>query len=127
MVAAFFAETKPAMRAKALQQHLATVSGAFADVDLPAAAQDLRQRLVAGEKGITPFHWDLEFPEVFGEERGGVDVFVGNPPFAGNNTFVQVYPEGILDWFKQLHPESGGAMRSRSPLLPPLLPPLAYR
>jgi hypothetical protein len=108
MVAAFFAETKPAMRAKALQQHLATVSGAFADVDLPAAAQDLRQRLVAGEKGITPFHWDLEFPEVFGEERGGFDVFVGNPPFAGNNTFVQVYPEGILDWFKQLHPESGG-------------------
>ena len=108
MVAAFFAEAKPAMRAKALQQHLATVSGAFADVDLPAAAQELRQRLVAGEKGITPFHWDLEFPEVFGEERGGFDVFVGNPPFAGNNTFVQVYPEGILDWFKQLHPESGG-------------------
>jgi len=35
-------------------------------------------------------------------------VFVGNPPFAGNNTLVQGYPEGILDWFKQLHAESGG-------------------
>ena len=108
MVAAFFAETKPAMRAKALQQHLATVSGEFVDVALPAAAQELRQRLAAGEKGITPFHWDLEFPEVFGEERGGFDVFVGNPPFAGKNTIAEGSPDGILDWFKQLHPESHG-------------------
>jgi len=108
MVAAFFAETKPAMRAKALQQHLATVSGAFADVDLPAAAQELRQRLVAGEKGLTPFHWDLEFPEVFGDGRGGFDVFVGNPPFAGKNTIAEGSPAAILDWFKQLHPESHG-------------------
>jgi hypothetical protein len=108
MVAAFFAETKTAMRAKALQQHLATVSGAFVDVALPAAARELRQRLVAGEKGIRPFHWDLEFPEVFGEGRGGFDVFVGNPPFAGKNTIAEGSPDGILDWFKQLHPESHG-------------------
>jgi hypothetical protein len=108
MVAAFFAETKPAMRAKALQQHLATVSGEFVDVALPAAAQELRQRLAAGEKGITPFHWDLEFPEVFGEGRGGFDVFVGNPPFAGKNTIAEGSPDGILDWFKQLHAESHG-------------------
>lgn len=31
--------------------------------------------------GLTPFHWELEFPEVFG--RGGFDAFVGNPPFIG--------------------------------------------
>ena len=30
-----------------------------------------------------PFHWPLEFPEVFGRENGGFDVFVGNPPFMG--------------------------------------------
>lgn len=29
------------------------------------------------------FHWPLEFPEVFGRERGGFDAIVGNPPFAG--------------------------------------------
>lgn len=28
-----------------------------------------------------PFHWPLEFPEVF--EEGGFDVIVGNPPFMG--------------------------------------------
>jgi len=79
LVAAFFAETKPAMREKERKQHLATISGVFVDAELPEAAQKLRQRLVEGDKGITPFHWDLEFPEVFDEKRGGFDVFVGNP------------------------------------------------
>lgn len=31
---------------------------------------------------LTPFHWPLEFPEVFVE--GGFSAFVGNPPFLGN-------------------------------------------
>lgn len=31
-----------------------------------------------------PFHWPLEFPEVFVSERSGFDAFVGNPPFLGN-------------------------------------------
>ncbi len=30
-----------------------------------------------------PFHWALEFPEVFARERGGFDGIVGNPPFSG--------------------------------------------
>jgi hypothetical protein len=108
MVAAFFAESKDAMRLKARKQYLATISGEFVDDGLPAATQDLRQKLVAGDKGITPFHWDLEFPEVFGEGRDGFDVFVGNPPFAGKNTIAEGSPAGILDWYKQLHPESHG-------------------
>lgn len=32
----------------------------------------------------TPFHWVLEFPEVFGRKGAqGFDAFVGNPPFQG--------------------------------------------
>lgn len=30
-----------------------------------------------------PFHWELEFPEVFFGERGGFNAFIGNPPFQG--------------------------------------------
>jgi hypothetical protein len=30
-----------------------------------------------------PFHWALEFPEVFLRELAGFDVIVGNPPFIG--------------------------------------------
>lgn len=32
----------------------------------------------------TPFHWPLEFPEVFVRQRPGFDTFIGNPPFIGN-------------------------------------------
>jgi hypothetical protein len=32
---------------------------------------------------LTPFHWELEFPEVFGRDNPGFDAIVGNPPFVG--------------------------------------------
>jgi len=35
------------------------------------------------EESPRPFHWPLEFPEVFARERGGFDAVVGNPPFLG--------------------------------------------
>ena len=38
----------------------------------------------------TPFHWPLEFPEVFGEERRGFDATVGNPPFLGGKRISTV-------------------------------------
>ncbi len=42
--------------------------------------------LKEGPKGIMPFHWELEFPEVFRIEKvaaatSGFDAIVGNPPF----------------------------------------------
>ena len=51
---------------------------------LEAAAASLR----AGAHSITPFHWQVEFPEVFTRENGGFDAIVGNPPFAGKNTII---------------------------------------
>ena len=108
MVAAFFAGSKPKERADKQEVYLAMLSGTFGDDGLTDSVQEIRARLAAGERGIRPFHWDLEFPEVFGIEGGGFDVFVGNPPFAGKNTIADGSPNGILDWFKQLHPESHG-------------------
>ncbi|MCP9883343.1 N-6 DNA methylase [Cyanobium sp. Alchichica 3B3-8F6] len=108
MVAAFFDAPKPKDRPDKQQVYLALLSGNFNDAALQGSIQEIRERLAAGEKGITPFHWDLEFPEVFGDGRSGFDVFVGNPPFAGKNTIAEGSPDGILDWFKQLHAESHG-------------------
>lgn len=31
-----------------------------------------------------PFHWPVEFPEVFLRDNGGYDAIVGNPPFKGS-------------------------------------------
>jgi hypothetical protein len=42
-------------------------------------------------RGRRPFHWPVEFPEVFG--RGGFDAFVGNPPFLGGKRLTTVLGE----------------------------------
>ncbi|MBM3227182.1 MAG: class I SAM-dependent DNA methyltransferase, partial [Candidatus Tectomicrobia bacterium] len=57
---------------------------------------------------VTPFHWEIEFPEVFGREYGGFDAIVGNPPFAGKNTLINSHRDGYLDWLKTMHEEAHG-------------------
>lgn len=49
-------------------------------------------------KPLAPFHWELEFPEVFGGAAGGFAVFVGNPPFAGTNTILGGNADGYLEY-----------------------------
>ncbi|MBM5825652.1 MAG: SAM-dependent methyltransferase [Cyanobacteria bacterium M_surface_10_m2_119] len=108
LVAAFFNGKKPKDREELKQLYLAaTLQHSSAD-ELKDELAELLERLREGEKGIQPLHWQLAFPDVFGRPEPSFDVLVGNPPFAGNNTLIQGYPEGILEWFKQLHPESGG-------------------
>jgi len=46
-------------------------------------AEALAEKASPQLKGVRPFHWVLEFPEVF--ERGGFDAVVGNPPFLGGD------------------------------------------
>lgn len=45
-----------------------------------------------------PFHWPLEFPEVFTQLRGGFDVVVGNPPFLGGWRITGVAGTAYRDW-----------------------------
>ena len=56
-----------------------------------------------------PFHWPLEFPEVFDRDNPGFDAIVGNPPFAGKNTTIAVNADHYLDWLRVLHPGAHGA------------------
>jgi len=64
------------------------------DADLPAAKPPRR-----------PFHWPLEFPEVFQRENGGFDAIVGNPPFMGgqriSGTFGKTYREYLVRWLAE--------------------------
>lgn len=57
---------------------------------------------------VEPFHWEIEFPEVFGRENPGFDAIIGNPPFAGKNTILNANVLGYMDWLKQMHIESHG-------------------
>lgn len=45
-----------------------------------------------------PFHWPLEFPEVFGNERDGFDAFIGNPPFLGGQRISGALGTCYRDW-----------------------------
>ncbi len=60
-----------------------------------------------------PFHWPIEFPEVFtvdakGKLVGGFDAIVGNPPFMGGSRISGTLGVGFLDWLKAVHEESHG-------------------
>jgi hypothetical protein len=68
----------------------------------------LVEEAAAAGPPLAPFHWGIEFPEVFGRETPGFDAFVGNPPFAGKNTLVAGNPVGYLDWLKQIHEGAHG-------------------
>ncbi|MFN4866426.1 MAG: Eco57I restriction-modification methylase domain-containing protein [Cyanobium sp.] len=108
MVAAFFDAPKAKDRADKQEVYLAMLSGAFNDEGLQDSIQEIRDRLAAGDKGITPFHWDLEFPEVFGDERGGFDTFVGNPPFAGHSLLASSAHPSYTEWLRQVNAEAQG-------------------
>ena len=60
------------------------------------------------EPPLAPFHWEIEFPEVFERDNPGFDAVVGNPPFAGKNTVAAANVAGYPDWLKQVHAGSHG-------------------
>jgi hypothetical protein len=105
VVSAFFAADKAKPREKARAEVESQISGAPIRLDLlEAKAHGLR----AGEFGIAPFHWQLEFPEVFSRANGGFDAMVGNPPFAGKNTIINGNRANYLPWLQALHEGAHG-------------------
>ena len=115
--AAFFEGTKPKERETKRAEYAAVVIEGRAD----QFRGDLEERRRADQR-LAPFHWELEFPEVFervpsaGSARGncsqekppGFDAIVGNPPFAGKNSLAAGNVAGYPDWLKQIHAESHG-------------------
>ena len=115
VVAAFFSADKPKDREKRRIELRDLTETALPEKN--ATACDAVEQAVAefrrGPKGVAPFHWELEFPEVFAaylkdHEDGGFDVIVGNPPFAGKNTLINANANAFPDWLKQIHPGSHG-------------------
>jgi len=58
--------------------------------------------------GWRPFHWQIEFPEVFLRDNSGFDAIVGNPPFAGKNTIAATSGPRYLPWLQTLHEGAHG-------------------
>jgi len=106
VLSTFFAEEKPKARERRRVEIESWVSGVGeARWDgLKAAAKSLR----VGKPPIVPFHWQIEFPEVFQRENPGFDGIVGNPPFAGKNTISAGNHEHYLSWLQALHTGAHG-------------------
>lgn len=106
VLSAFFTEDKPKAREKRRVDIESWVSGiGEAKWDaLRAVAQSLR----AGKHPIDPFHWQIEFPEVFRRDNPGFDAIVGNPPFAGKNTIIGGNRPHYLPWLQTLHEGAHG-------------------
>jgi hypothetical protein len=76
VIAAFFAADKPRARETKRAEVESWLTGSLEAAwdKLAAMAATLRQ----GDHPLTPFHWEIEFPEVFARESGGFEAIVGN-------------------------------------------------
>lgn len=62
-------------------------------------ASELLCEKAAGKKiAHFPFHWPLEFPEVFSTSKFGFDAVVGNPPFLGGKKITGVFGESYREY-----------------------------
>lgn len=116
VVAAFFSDTKDKQRKARLEElgralvNYIGPQGRVEDRQLLASVVD---ELHGSEHPVEPFHWEIEFPEVFaadtqGHLQGGFDAIVGNPPYAGKNTLINGNRDGYPDWLKVIHENSHG-------------------
>ncbi|MFN9248107.1 MAG: Eco57I restriction-modification methylase domain-containing protein, partial [Planctomycetota bacterium] len=64
-------------------QHFQNLKDGKVEPEVRARLQQAADSLRSGDHPIPPFHWEIEFPEVFSREFSGFDAFVGNPPFLG--------------------------------------------
>lgn len=53
---------------------------------------------------LVPFHWEIEFPEVFARVNAGFDSVVGNPPFLGGTRISEVAGMAYFKWLVGAYP-----------------------
>lgn len=62
--------------------------------------------LCSGGQLIKPFHFEIEFPEVFDRNNAGFDTIVGNPPFLGGTMISTQLGVPFRDWLYETVPEA---------------------
>lgn len=94
------ASSSAADQHEALEQLVMSALEEWKNVDLATdeRVRELRERAARLLGRRRPFHWALEFPEVFTEDsesRGGFDAIIGNPPFKAGAALATLFGE---DW-----------------------------
>lgn len=103
VVSAFFEGDKPKQREAARIRYVQSIL-----VDSAEVHRDELASKREGDRPLVPFHWAIEFPEVFERDNPGFDAVVGNLPFAGKNTTASANVLHYPDWLQALHADSHG-------------------
>ncbi len=98
VLAAFFQEPKSRDRESRRKEFAAQVIAGDSETHR-LRLDDLRN----ADPPLAPFHWHIEFPEVFDRENPGFDSMVGNPPFLGGKRISTVLGTRMRDWLSSLH------------------------
>lgn len=101
---------------KSVESALATLSGLIDELIrgkigskekiLMITREALAVGLPPGRSPHRPFHWVVEFPEVF--ERGSFDVMIGNPPFAGHKELTKALGATYATVLRGVFVDTGG-------------------
>lgn len=105
VIAAFFSTDKAKTREKARAE---VESWITAQVNPEWDKIESTANRFRTEQGWRPFHWQIEFPEVFMRDNPGFDAVIGNPPFLGGAKIWPAFGSGYVDWLKISHANSGG-------------------
>lgn len=106
VIAAFFSADKDRARSQKRDELLARFTESLRDVTV-SFDEDVGS-LRRGRFAVTPFHWEIEFPEVFDRENSGFDAIVGNPPFLAGRNVWPVLGGSYRDILQVIHTGTGG-------------------
>ena len=62
------------------------------------ARESLCDDATRGKIAFLPFHWPLEFPEIFTPSKSGFDSVIGNPPFLGGKKITGVFGDNYREY-----------------------------
>lgn len=108
IVAAFFSADTAKKRIEQLISFQKLVQNNLGSREWHEKAARFSNDLLFGQHPTPPFHWQIEFPEVFSRRDAGFDAIVGNPPFAGKNTIINGNSKNYLPWLQTLHKGAHG-------------------
>jgi Eco57I restriction-modification methylase/MmeI, target recognition domain len=119
LIGAFFAESKDKAREKERMRRYDLIQSWLMDANALGPPEELVALAEETRVQLRPFHWAIEFAEVFWggrvdpltgekeEEAAYLDGVVGNPPFLGGKLISKTYGSGMASWLDQLHTSSG--------------------
>jgi hypothetical protein len=109
-VASFFGANKDKAREQARKVTLERLKTADQGLQSAGGTVALRRELLnvvealrGGARPVPPFHWEVEFPEVFSRENPGFDAVVGNPPFLGGTRISSEIGMAYFEWLVSQH------------------------